>query len=127
MPKPPSSISERSPLAGVDQLFKKTSNAPLSSPPSTVKVTPEPAKNVKPKEPKERELVQTSVRLYTDQLIWLENLIYKAKRTGSSSVVSNSALFRTFVEICRERNLSLRGVDSDEELKTKLKKAFNLN
>lgn len=127
MPKPPSSLSERSPLAGVDQLFKKTSAPPLPPPPAAVKVVLEPPKNSKPKEPKERVLVQTSLRLYEDQLSWLENLMYKARRNGSSTAVSNSALFRSFVEICRERNLSLRGVDSDEELKAKLKKAFNLD
>jgi hypothetical protein len=126
MPKPPSSISERSPLAGVDQLFKKTSDVPLPPPPAAVKVVPEPPKNIRPKEPKERVLVQTSLRLYEDQLSWLENLIYKAKRNGSSTAVSNSALFRSLLELCRERNISLRGVDSDEELKAKLKKAFNL-
>lgn len=126
MPKLPSSLSERSPLAGVEQLFKKTSNTP-PPPPVPVRVVSEPPKSPAPKKPKERVLVQTSLRLYDDQLAWLENLMYKARRNGSSTAVSNSALFRSFLEVCRERNLSLRGVDSDEELKAKLKKAFNLN
>lgn len=126
MPKPSSSISERSPLAGVDQLFKKTSDTPPPPPHAPVRVEAEPKKTPKPKEPKERVLVQTSLRLYEDQIAWLENLMYKARRNGSSTAVSNSALVRSFVELCRERNLSLRGVDSDEELKAKLKKAFDL-
>lgn len=127
MPKPPSSISDRSPLSGIDLLFKKTPEKPGSPPPvapaSEIEVEAPPQS----RKPKERALVQTSLRVYEDQLIWLENLIYKARRNGSSTAVSNSALFRSFLEICRERNLSLRGVDSDENLKAKLKKAFNLN
>mgnify|MGYP003621295081 CR=1 FL=1 len=126
MPKLPSSISERSPLAGVDLLFRKTSDTP-PPPPVPARVVAESPKSPMPKKPKERVLVQTSLRLYDDQIAWLENLMYKSRRNGSSTAVSNSALVRSFLEICRERNLSLRGVDSDEELKAKLKKAFNLS
>jgi len=127
MPKPPSSISDRSPLSGIDLLFKKTPEKPGSPPPAAPASEIEVEAPPQSRKPKERALVQTSLRVYEDQLIWLENLIYKARRNGSSTAVSNSALFRSFLEICRERNLSLRGVDSDENLKAKLKKAFNLN
>lgn len=127
MPKPPSSISDRSPLSGIDLLFKKTPEKPVSPSPALPALEIEVEAPPQSRKPKERALVQTSLRVYEDQLIWLENLIYKARRNGSSTAVSNSALFRSFLEICRERNLSLRGVDSDENLKAKLKKAFNLN
>lgn len=127
MPNPPSSISDRSPLSGIDLLFKKTPEKPGSPPPAAPASEIEVEAPPQSRKPKERALVQTSLRVYEDQLIWLENLIYKARRNGSSTAVSNSALFRSFLEICRERNLSLRGVDSDENLKAKLKKAFNLN
>ena len=128
MPKPPSSISERSPLTGVELLFKKTPEKPASPP-----TPPAPAPEVKTEAPakarktKERTLVQTTVRLYDDQLAWLENLIYKAKRNGSSTAVSNSSLLRCLLELCHEHNLNLRGIDSDEELKLRLKKTFDLS
>jgi len=127
MPKPPSSISERSPLSGIDLLFKKTPEKTVS-PPSAAPA-PEIKAEAPPKSrrPKERILVQTTVRLYDDQLVWLENLMYKAKRNGSSTAVSNSSLLRALLELCHDHNISLRGIDSDEELKARLQKTFNLN
>lgn len=127
MPKPPSSISDRSPLSGVELLFKKTHEKPASPPPVAPVQETETEAPPKIRKPKERALVQTTVRLYDDQLTWLENLIYKAKRNGSSTAVSNSSLLRSLLELCHEHNLNLRGIDSDEELKARLKKTFNLS
>ena len=118
MPKPLSSISERSPLAGVGQLFKKTSEKPVSPPPV------EAAQKVR--KIKERTLVATTVRLYDDQLSWLENLMYKAKRNGSTAAVSNSSLIRALLELCHANNLSLRGIETEDEIKKRLKKTFDL-
>lgn len=127
MPKPPSSISDRSPLSGVELLFKKTPEKPVSPPPAAPTPETKTEAPVKARKPKERALVQTTVRLYDDQLAWLENLIYKAKRNGSSTAVSNSSLLRSLLELCYEYNLSLRGIDSDKELKARLKKTFDLD
>lgn len=127
MPKPPSSISERSPLSGVELLFQKTAEKPVSSTPASPTQAPTPENPPKSRKIKERVLIQTTVRLYDDQLVWLENLMYKAKRNGSSTAVSNSSLLRSLLELCHEHNLSLRGIDSDKQLKARLKKTFNLD
>ena len=121
MPKTPSSISERSPLAGVGQLFKKTSEKPVSPPPSPLVEAPPKTRKIK-----ERTLVATTIRLYDDQLTWLENLMYKAKRNGSTTAVSNSSLIRALLELCHANNLSLRGIETEEEIKNRLKKTFDL-
>ena len=68
---------------------------------------------------------QTTIIFLADQLEWLDYVTYDSRK-GSGKVVSKSELLREMVNILRERDLSLRSVKTDEDIRNRLKETLGI-
>lgn len=107
MSKKRASLSDNSPLSDVGGLFKSTSPKKKQS---------------KQDEP---ETEPTTIRFYKAHNAWLDDLIYKARKSGSGKAINKSALLRMFIEILQEGKFDLNGTESEAEIKDRILEFFN--
>ena len=112
MTKKRASLSDQSPL---DQLF-----APSDSGAKDTSKKQRP-----PATPNRGDLIQTTIMVYQDQLDWMDETCFHARKKGGKSV-SKAALLRALVDLAKTKGVHLEGVKSDEEIIDRLKQAFNL-
>ena len=68
---------------------------------------------------------QTTIIFSEDQLDWLDYVTYDSRK-GSGKVVSKSELVREMVNLLREKDLSLRGVKTEQDIRNRLKETLNI-
>ena len=69
---------------------------------------------------------QTTIIFSEDQLDWLDYVTYDSRK-GSGKVVSKSELLRELVNLLREKDLSLRGVKTEQDVRNRLKETLNID
>lgn len=115
MAKKRASLSDNNPLG---DMF--TRSAPRD--PQPAQETP-PAPEIKPEPPppvEETKTVQTTIILTADQLDWLDYVSFDSKR-GNGRVISKSELFREMIDFLRTCDLSLRDLQTSEDIQKRLR------
>ena len=69
---------------------------------------------------------QTTIIFSEDQLEWLDYVTYDSRK-GSGKVVSKSELLREMVNLLREKDLSLREIKTEQDVRNRLKETLNID
>ena len=110
------SVEENNPLS---KMFQRT--GPRDEPEG---VAEDPKKSDK-KKGQGASAKQTTIIFLEDQLDWLDYVTYDSRK-GSGKVVSKSELIREMVNLLRERDLNLRGVKTEQDVRNRLKETLNI-
>lgn len=84
-----------------------------------------PKKRRPPAAPSRGDLIQTTLMVYQDQLDWMDETCFNARKKGGKSV-SKAALLRALVDLAKVQGVNLEGVKEDEEIIERLRQAFDL-
>lgn len=106
------SLSDNDPL---NHLFTPSDTPEKSTPP----------KRRPPAAPDRGDLIQTTLMVYQDQLDWMDETCFNARKKGGKSV-SKAALLRALIDLAKTRGVNLEGVKKDDEIIDRLKKAFGI-
>ncbi len=104
------SMSDHNPL---DQLFG----------PSDAEKVATPKKGRPPAVQNRGDLIQTTLMVYQDQLSWMDETCFNARKKGGKSV-SKAALLRALVDLAKAQGVNLEGVKKDEEIIDRLRQAL---
>lgn len=107
-----SSLTDNNPL---DEMFR--SSAPKKSAKTTTIADVDP-------EQSEPELRQTTFILYEDQLDWLDEVCFNARRKGGKRM-NKTAVIRGLVAFAREQGLNLEGVRNEDEMYQRITQLFS--
>ena len=113
------SVEENNPLS---KMFQRT--APREEP-DVQEATLAQAKKRGRKKQGDLQQKQTTIIFSEDQLEWLDYVTYDSRK-GSGKVVSKSELLREMVNLLREKDLSLRGVKTEQDVRNRLKETLNI-
>ena len=117
MAKKRASLSDNNPL---DNMFSRS--APREEKPTTGK-RKRPPKPTPPPADEEPKTVQTTVIFTEAQLEWLDFVSFDSKR-GNGRMISKSELLREIVELLRGSDLSLRDIQTSEDIQRRLRESL---
>lgn len=115
------SVEENNPLS---KMFQRT--GPREEPEEEQDATLAQAKKRGRKKQGEAQQKQTTIIFNEDQLEWLDYVTYDSRK-GSGKVVSKSELLREMVNLLREKDLSLRGVKTEQDVRNRLKETLDIS
>ncbi len=67
---------------------------------------------------------QTTLLLYKDQLDWLYEVCKIEAREDGGKETNKTYLFRSFVDLAKEKGLNLRGVRSEDDVYERVRELF---
>ena len=67
---------------------------------------------------------QTTILLYKDQMDWLDTICFNASKKGGKKM-SKTYVIRALIDFAHENDLTIEGVQNEEEVKGRVAELFN--